>query len=231
MHHVALHQLQGFLVAGNVARNREDLFRRIGNTAGDAELGHQPRCARAARSLEQIHPNDEGLAVRQLGVRHLQLNPLTGEDCPVFIPVKLEGHSRGKGQRHKCIAPARLRHDPAMRWTVSGKAAQGSADSSNQMRRFETIVLAVEKNLSALSNLSGRWIDQVHAREWTESKLRSKVYGQSEDVTVQATSISLTKASEQAQQRVLWAVEHHMTDPSDPGLEPPPGSVDRQNNS
>jgi hypothetical protein len=50
-------------------------------------------------------------------------------------------------------------------------------------------------------------------------------------VTVQATSISITAALEQAQQRVQWAVEHHTTDPSDPGLEPPPGSVDRQNNS
>ena len=33
---------------------------------------------------------------------------------------------------------ARLRHDPAMRWIVGGKAAQGSAASPSQMGRFET---------------------------------------------------------------------------------------------
>ena len=78
------------------------------------------------------------------------------------------------------------------------------------------------------------WVSQlklrVHAREWTASKLRPKVYGASVDVTVQATSISITAALEQAQQRVLWAVEHQTTDPSDPDLEPSPGSVDLQNN-
>ena len=71
---------------------------------------------------------------------------------------------------------------------------------------------------------------RVHAREWTASKLRPKVYGQSVDVTVQATSISITAALEKAQQRVLWAVEHQMTDPNNPGLEPSPGSADLQNN-
>ena len=58
--------------------------------------------------LQQIRPHDEGLAVRQLGVRHLQLDPFTAQHRPVFAPVKLEGLSRGKGQRHKCTAPARL---------------------------------------------------------------------------------------------------------------------------
>src|SRR5262249_43527619 len=32
----------------------------------------------------------------------------------------------------------RLRHDPAMRWIVGGKAAQGCAASPSQMGRFET---------------------------------------------------------------------------------------------
>ena len=32
----------------------------------------------------------------------------------------------------------RLRHDPAMRWIVGGKAAHGSAASPSQMGRFET---------------------------------------------------------------------------------------------
>src|SRR5580704_13137102 len=58
----------------------------------------------------------------------------------------------------------RLRHDPAMRWIVGGKAALGCAASPSQMGRFETRWLTAEKNLSALADLSGRWIDCVHAR-------------------------------------------------------------------
>src|SRR5829696_1942697 len=53
----------------------------------------------------------------------------------------------------------RLAHDPAMRWAVAGQAA-----STSQMGRFETEVLTQEANLSALTDLSGRWIDRVHAR-------------------------------------------------------------------
>ena len=44
----------------------------------------------------------------------------------------------------------RLRHDPAMRWMVGGKAAQGSAASPSQIGRFETQWLATDKNLLAL---------------------------------------------------------------------------------
>ena len=58
----------------------------------------------------------------------------------------------------------RLRRDPAMRWIVGGKAALGCAASPSQMGRFETRWLAAEQNLSALANLSGQWIDRVHAR-------------------------------------------------------------------
>ena len=57
-----------------------------------------------------------------------------------------------------------LRHDPAMRWIVGGKAASGAAASPSQMGRFETRWLTVEKNLSALADLCGQWIDRVHGR-------------------------------------------------------------------
>jgi Transposase DDE domain group 1 len=57
-----------------------------------------------------------------------------------------------------------LRHDPAMRWIVGGKAAQGCAVSPSQMGRFETRWLASPENLSALIDLSGQWIDLVHGR-------------------------------------------------------------------
>ena len=58
----------------------------------------------------------------------------------------------------------RLCHDPAMRWVVDGRAVTQAAASTSQMGRFETEVLAQEVNLSALTDLSGRWIDRVHAR-------------------------------------------------------------------
>src|SRR4051812_22955727 len=58
----------------------------------------------------------------------------------------------------------RLAHDPALRWVVGGRAVSQAAASASQMGRFETEVLAQEANLAALTDLSGRWIDAVHAR-------------------------------------------------------------------
>src|SRR3954466_11794657 len=58
----------------------------------------------------------------------------------------------------------RLAHDPAMRWVVGGAAVTGQAASTSQMGRFETEVLTQDANLSALADVSGGWIDRVHAR-------------------------------------------------------------------
>src|SRR3954469_13338151 len=58
----------------------------------------------------------------------------------------------------------RLAHDPALRWIVGGRAVMQTAASTSQMGRFKTEVLTQEANLSALTDLSGRWIDAVHAR-------------------------------------------------------------------
>src|ERR687884_2211382 len=58
----------------------------------------------------------------------------------------------------------RLAYDPAMRWIVGGRAVAHKAASASQMGRFETEVLGQEANLSGLCDLSGRWIDTVHAR-------------------------------------------------------------------
>jgi hypothetical protein len=69
----------------------------------------------------------------------------------------------------------RPRHDPAMRWKVGGKAAQGSAASPSQMGRFETQWLAAPEHLSALADLSGQWID-LCARPPTVKRYRAR-YG------------------------------------------------------
>lgn len=50
------------------------------------------------------------------------------------------------------------------------------------------------------------WVQQlklrVHAREWTASKLRPRVYGERLDLSVQHTQISVLAALEMAEQRV-----------------------------
>src|SRR3954470_7179492 len=62
----------------------------------------------------------------------------------------------------------RLRRDPAMRWIVGDRAISGSAASASQMGRFETKWLCQSKNLAALADLPGQWIDKV--RRWRVSK-------------------------------------------------------------
>src|SRR3954462_12806642 len=72
----------------------------------------------------------------------------------------------------------RLARDPAMRAIVGregtdrlpprpgarGRGVSRVAASGSEMGRFETEWLATETNLAALTELSGTWIDRVHAR-------------------------------------------------------------------
>jgi Transposase DDE domain group 1 len=58
----------------------------------------------------------------------------------------------------------RLCRDPAMRWIVGARAIEKSAASASEMGRFETEWLTRTEDLSALTELSGQWIDRVHGR-------------------------------------------------------------------
>ena len=58
----------------------------------------------------------------------------------------------------------RLAHDPAMRAVVDRGGLDRAAASTSQMGRFETAWLTGDANLTALADLSGVWIDRVHAR-------------------------------------------------------------------
>src|SRR4029453_7690436 len=58
----------------------------------------------------------------------------------------------------------RLGRDPAMRWIVGGRAVTDQAASTSQMGRFETSAMTEERNLAALTDLSGQWIDRAQAR-------------------------------------------------------------------
>jgi hypothetical protein len=57
----------------------------------------------------------------------------------------------------------RLAHDPAMRAVVDRNGLDRAAASTSQMGRFETGWLTSEANLAALADLSGAWINRVHA--------------------------------------------------------------------
>ena len=59
----------------------------------------------------------------------------------------------------------RLAHDPAMRAIVDRRGLDRAAASTSQMGRFETGWLTGAANLAALADLSGAWIDRVHARK------------------------------------------------------------------
>ena len=58
----------------------------------------------------------------------------------------------------------RLAVDPAMRQVVGGRAKDGQAASTSQMGRFETEILRARKNLKALMDLPGMWVDRVRER-------------------------------------------------------------------
>ena len=58
----------------------------------------------------------------------------------------------------------RLRFDPVMRQIVGGRADWQPAASPSEMSRFETQMLTKHENLSALTDMSGQWIDRVHRR-------------------------------------------------------------------
>jgi hypothetical protein len=149
----------------------------MANPAGEAESGALRLDFDRRLSLQfrgSVVTSDAGLpAYRELDDA-LGLTALAGE--------MLSDTRTGKNGRHALVGllrqsvfghlagyedvndAERLRHDPAMRWIVGGKAAQGCAASPSQMGRFETRWLATETNLSALTDLSDQWIDLVHNR-------------------------------------------------------------------
>jgi hypothetical protein len=89
----------------------------------------------------------------------------TGQNSRHTLMAQLRQSVFGRLAGYEDVNDAdRLAHDPALRWVVGGRAVTQTAASTSQMGRFETEVLTQVGNLSALADLSGCWIDRVHAR-------------------------------------------------------------------
>src|SRR3954469_12997335 len=107
---------------------------------------------------------DDALGLTDLAGEVLA-DPRTGQNSRHTLIAQLRQSVFGRLAGYEDVNDAdRLAHDPAMRWIVGGRAVTQSAASASQMGRFETKVLVQGANLSALTDLSGRWIDRVHAR-------------------------------------------------------------------
>ena len=65
----------------------------------------------------------------------------------------------------------RLCVDPAMRNVVGGRARDHNAASTSEMSRFETETLTSPNNLRILTDMPGRWVDQVRRRKPMKQRL------------------------------------------------------------
>jgi len=106
------------------------------------------------------------LGLSALSVERLQDSRLGQNQQHGLLPLLCQSvSSRLAG--YEDVDDARGLHvDPAMRHVVGGRASQPvkQAASTREVGRFETEILSTKGNLTALMNLSGRWIDQVHRR-------------------------------------------------------------------
>ncbi|MNV45880.1 hypothetical protein D3C71_1376900 [compost metagenome] len=111
-----------------------DLVDRRAHVVVDAAAGdaaEDPECMvmgieQHLMRLEEIGPNNEGAAVAQLRMRHLQLGALIADDSPVFRPVELEGLTRFEGQRHERSASCRLEFSLPVCLPFTGKGCNSA---------------------------------------------------------------------------------------------------------
>ncbi len=92
-------------------------------------------------------------------------DPRTGRNGRHSLIAQLRQSVFGRLAGYEDVNDAdRLGRDPAMRWIVGGRAVTEQAASTSQMGRFETSAMTEERNLTALADLSGHWIDRVQPR-------------------------------------------------------------------
>src|SRR5947208_15404168 len=82
--------------------------------------------------------------------------------------------------------PDRLGRDPALRWIVGGRAVTEHAASTSHRGRIETGAVTSTPKLTALADLSGRWIGRVQTRRrgtapaWARARPGSPASGRQE---------------------------------------------------
>jgi hypothetical protein len=109
---------------------------------------------------------DETFGLTQMGADGLRDARLGRNKQHGLVPLLRQSiYSRLAGYEDVNDAE-RLCVDPAMRHVVGGRASrpEKQAASTSEIGRFETEILSTKSNLTALMNLSGRWIDQLHQR-------------------------------------------------------------------
>src|SRR3954470_12929139 len=107
---------------------------------------------------------DDALGLTELAGEVLA-DTRTGQNSRHTLIAQLRQSVFGRLAGYEDVNDAdRRAHDPALRWIVGGRAVAQTAASTSQMGRFETAVMTQAKNLAALTDLSGQWIDRVHAR-------------------------------------------------------------------
>src|SRR3954454_19974291 len=107
---------------------------------------------------------DDALGLSEIAGGRLT-DPRTGANGGHTLVGQLRQSVFGRLAGYEDVNDAdRLAHDPGPRWIGGGRAVTQYAASPSQMGRFETEVLTQAANLSALTDLSGLWIDRVHAR-------------------------------------------------------------------
>ena len=107
---------------------------------------------------------DEALGLTEMGSDLLSDSRQGSNKQHLLVPLLRQStYSRLAGYEDVNDA-GRLAVDPAMRHVVGGRASQPErqAASASEVGRFETETLSQRRNLTALMNLSGRWIDKVH---------------------------------------------------------------------
>ena len=110
---------------------------------------------------------DEALGLTEIGADVLTDSRLGTNKQHLLVPLLRQSiYSRLAGYDDVNDAE-RLAVDPAMRHVVGGRAAQADkeAASTSGVGRFETETLSANRNLMALMDLSGEWIDKVHQRK------------------------------------------------------------------
>lgn len=140
---------------------------------------------------------------------------------PVINPAEVWPQVLGYIASGDALSTALQRLDPAPSYTWAKVQLRENPDLQAAYRvAIEDRADALADDIIALADseppahLEGpalsAWVQQlklrVHAREWTASKLRPRVYGQQIDVSVQHTQISVLAALERAEQRVISLV-------------------------